>query len=187
MDTDQMQRAMRQEAGWRFATNAASVFVFCLALCLISKTSHAATPSLEELNKAVARTAFFEYLNHKDFKSFEAIHTKDFVKHYNNRAPEDLSQEMEDAQGQFVSSSDLTMTVNWMIAEGDKVAVYITAKGTHDGVFHGIPASGKKYEVCALTVWRFVNGKIAEEWVFVNDLDIYRQLGLFKDQGSSVR
>jgi hypothetical protein len=34
-------------------------------------------------------------------------------------------------------------------------------------------------------VWRFVDGKIAEEWVFSNDLDLYRQLGLFKEPGST--
>ena len=36
-----------------------------------------------------------------------------------------------------------------------------------------------------MTVWRFVDGKIAEEWVFFNDLDLYRQLGLFKEPGSA--
>ena len=67
-----------------------------------------------------------------------------------------------------------------MIAEGDKVAVCFTAKGTHDGAFQGIPATGKRYELSAMTVWRFVDGKIAEEWLFSNDLDLYRPLGLFR-------
>ncbi len=56
------------------------------------------------------------------------------------------------------SSSDLTFTENWMIAEEDKVAVCFTAKGTHDGVFQGVPATGKRYELSAMTVWRFVDG-----------------------------
>ena len=73
--------------------------------------------------------------------------------------------------------------MKWMIAEGDKVAVCFTAKGTHDGVFQGLPPTGKKYEISAMTVWRFVDGKIAEEWVFSNDLDLYRQVGMFKDEG----
>jgi hypothetical protein len=50
-------------------------------------------------NKAVARAAFFDYLNHRDFKRFEEIHTKDFVKHYNNSPAENLSEEMRDAKG----------------------------------------------------------------------------------------
>jgi predicted ester cyclase len=36
-----------------------------------------------------------------------------------------------------------------------------------------------------MTVWRFVDGKIAEEWVFFNELDLYRQLGLSKEPGST--
>lgn len=163
-----------------------TIFVLCLGFCLIFQSSLASAAGVEKRNKAVARTAFLEYLNRKDFKNFKEIHTQDFVKHYNNSAPEDLAQEMEDAKGQFVSSSDLNFTINWMIAEGDKVAVCFTAKGTHDGVFQGIPPTGKKYEVSAMTVWRFIDGKIAEEWVFANDLDLYRQLGLLKDLGSAT-
>jgi len=164
---------------------AAGAVVLCIVLCFLLIPSHAATGKLEDKNKAIARAAFFDYLNHRDFKRFEEIHTKDFVKHYNNSPAENLSEEMGDAKGQFESSSDLTFTENWMIAEGDKVAVCFTAKGTHDGVFQGVPATGKHYELSAMTVWRFVDGKIAEEWVFSNDLDLYRQLGLFKEQGST--
>jgi steroid delta-isomerase-like uncharacterized protein len=167
-------------------TTSKAVFVICLGFCFILLSSRSSATGAQERNKTVARTAFLDYLNRKDFKNFEAIHTQDFVKHYNNSAPEDLAQEMEDAKGQFVSSSDLTFTINWMIAEGDKVAVCFTAKGTHDGVFRGIPPTGRKYEVSAMTVWRFVNGRIAEEWVFSNELDLYRQVGLFQDLGSST-
>jgi steroid delta-isomerase-like uncharacterized protein len=126
-----------------------------------------------------------DYLNHRDFKRFEEIHTKNFVKHYNNRPAENLSEEMRDAKGLYDSSSDLTFTENWMIAEGDKVAVCSTAKGTHDEAFRGVPATGKRYEFSSMTVWRFVDGKIAEEWVFFNELDLYSQLGLFKEPGST--
>jgi steroid delta-isomerase-like uncharacterized protein len=163
----------------------AGAVVLCIVLCFLLIQSHAAAGKLEDQNKAVARAAFFDYLNHRNFKRFEEIHTKDFVKHYNNSPAENLSEEMQDAKGQFDSSSDLTFTENWMIAEGDKVAVCFTAKGTHDGVFQGVPATGKHYELSAMTVWRFVDGRIAEEWVFSNDLDLYRQLGLFKEPGST--
>ena len=164
-----------------------AVSVTCLGFCwFIFTPSHAAGNKIEEQNKALAKAAFLEYLNHKDFNGFEAVHTKDCVKHYNNSPVENLAQEMEDAKGQFVSSSDLTFTITWMIAEGDKVAVCFTAKGTHDGPFQGIPPTGKKYGLSGMTVWRFLGGKIAEEWVFSNDLDLYRQLGLFKELGSAT-
>ncbi len=157
--------------------------VLCIGVCFFVISNLAAGGKLEDQNKAVARAAFFDYLNHRDFRRFEEIHTKEFVKHYNNRPAENLSEEMRDAKGQFDSSSDLMFRENWVIAEGDKVALCFTAKGTHDGAFQGVPATGKHYELSAMTVWRFVDGKIAEEWVFSNDLDLYRQLGLFKEPG----
>ena len=163
----------------------AGVVFLCIGLCFLLMPSRAAGGQLEDQNKAVARAAFFDYLNHRDFKRFEEIHTKDFVKHYNNSPAENLTEEMQDAKGQYDSSSDLTFKENWMIAEGDKVAICFTARGTHDGSFQSIPATGKRYEFSAMTVWRFVDGKIAEEWVFSNDLDLYRQLGLFKEPGST--
>ena len=175
-----------KQSFWRsYRVQEAGAVVLFIGLCVFLVPSHAAGGKLEDRNKAVARAAFFDYLNHRDFKRFEGIHTKDFVKHDNNSPAENLSEEMQDAKGQFDSSSDLTFTENWMIAEGDKVAVCFTAKGTHDGAFQGVPATGKHLEIAAMTVWRFVDGKIAEEWVFSNDLDLYRQLGLFKDPGST--
>jgi steroid delta-isomerase-like uncharacterized protein len=171
---------------WRTShVQGAGAVVLCIGLGFLLIPSHAAGGKLEDRNKAIARAAFFDYLNHRDFKRFEEIHTKDFVKHDNNSPAENLSEEMQDAKGQFDSSSDLTFTENWMIAEGDKVAVCFTAKGTHDGAFQGVPATGKHYELAAMTVWRFVDGKIAEEWLFSNGLDLYRQLGLFTDPGST--
>jgi steroid delta-isomerase-like uncharacterized protein len=167
---------------WRTShVQGAGAVVLCIGLGFLLIPSHAAGGKLEDRNKAIARAAFFDYLNHRDFKRFEEIHTKDFVKHDNNSPAENLSEEMQDAKGQFDSSSDLTFTENWRIAEGDKVAGCFTAKGTHDGAFQGVPATGKHLEIAAMTVWRFVDGKIAEEWLFFNDLDLYRQLGLFKD------
>jgi steroid delta-isomerase-like uncharacterized protein len=185
MDDKQLQGAAKRPLRHRYDIQKIGMVAICLGFCFILSPSQAASANVEEQNKAVARSAFVEYLNHKDFKSFEAIHAKDFVKHYNNSPAENLAEEMEDAKEQFVSSSDLSFTVNWMIAEGDKVAVCFTAKGTHDGVFQGAPPTGKKYDISGMTVWRFADGKIAEEWVFFNDLDLYRQLGLFKDAETS--
>jgi hypothetical protein len=72
--------------------------------------SHAAGGNLGDQNKAVARAALFDYLNHRDFKRFEEIQAKDFVKHCNNSRAENLSEEMRDAKEQYDSSSDLTFT-----------------------------------------------------------------------------
>ena len=48
---------------------------------------------------------------------------------------------------------------------------------THDG-WMGIAPAGKKITMCSLDFWRIENGKIRENWVMVDILDAYRQLGV---------
>jgi predicted ester cyclase len=140
------------ERSWRrYRVQGVAAVVLCIGIGFLLLPSHAAGGKLEDQNKAIARAAFFDSLNHQDFRRFEAIHTTNFVKHYNNSPAETLSEEMRDARAQFDSSSDLTFTESWMIAEGDKVAVCCTVKGTHDGAFHRVPATGKRYEFSAMT------------------------------------
>jgi steroid delta-isomerase-like uncharacterized protein len=154
----------------------------CSAVSTTTPARLSGAPDVASRNAAAARTAF-AVLENRDFERFEALHTRDFVKHYNNRPPENLVEEMGDARGQALASSDLTVAVNWVIAEGDRVAVQFTSRGTHDGPLGRVPPSGKRFEVTGMTVWRFVDGLIAEEWVYLNDLDLYRQIGLADGPG----
>ncbi len=48
---------------------------------------------------------------------------------------------------------------------------------THDG-WMGIAPSGKKITMCSLDFWRIEHGLIRENWVMVDMLDAYRQLGV---------
>lgn len=48
---------------------------------------------------------------------------------------------------------------------------------THDG-WLGIAPAGKKITMRSLDFWRLENGKIRENWVLVDILDAYRQLGV---------
>ena len=76
-----------------------------------------------------------------------------------------------------VSMSDLVMTVDFMIAEGDKVVIQYTGRGTSTGPLDGMPPTGKTCVATGATVYRIVGGKIAEEWTYYNMLDILQQLG----------
>lgn len=48
---------------------------------------------------------------------------------------------------------------------------------THDG-WMGIAPAGKRITMCSLDFWRVENGLIRENWVLVDLLDAYRQLGV---------
>ncbi len=66
-------------------------------------------------------------------------------------------------------------------ADGDYVAVtgwpdmIQTVSG--DG-WMGIAPTGKRISLCSLDFWRIENGLIRENWVLVDLLDVYRQLGV---------
>jgi steroid delta-isomerase-like uncharacterized protein len=129
-------------------------------------------------NKAVARRVFDEILNKQRYELYDQIYTKDFVKHVDLH-DETLAQEIEDGKGMGVMSSDLVMTVDDMIAEGDRVAIRYTGRGTSTGPLGDLPATGKKVAVTGMTIYRLVDGKIAEEWTTYNMLEILRQLGYY--------
>lgn len=73
---------------------------------------------------------------------------------------------------------DLHFTIDRMIAEGDYVAVQYTSTGTFTGKAGDIEPTGKKSTGQQAIIYRFEDGKQAEVWVYRDNLDMYRQLGI---------
>lgn len=79
---------------------------------------------------------------------------------------------------QFVEAlPDVTVVVDDMIAEGEKVAVRWTFRGTHEGPLLGLPPTGRPVQVSGLTFYRIVGGKVVEETGIGNTLGLMQQLG----------
>jgi steroid delta-isomerase-like uncharacterized protein len=72
---------------------------------------------------------------------------------------------------------DLTIEIDELIGEGDKVVWRITAAGTHRGPFQGVPATGKAVKFGAQYTFRFENGKIVERWSTLDRLALLMQIG----------
>ena len=148
------------------------MILFLISLPLSSSFANEST----QKNRILAQRVFDEILNKGKYEIFDEMYAKDFVKHV-DRNERSLTQEIQDAKAMRMASSDLVMTVDQMIADGDRVAILYTGRGTHTGPFNSLPATGKKYSVTGTTVFRFANDKIAEEWTSYNMLDILQQLG----------
>jgi steroid delta-isomerase-like uncharacterized protein len=73
---------------------------------------------------------------------------------------------------------DLHITVEDLIAEGDKVVNRNTVTGTHRGKYMGIPATGRRVTYDEIFIFRFVDGRVAETWGVVDVLPQMRQLGV---------
>ena len=80
---------------------------------------------------------------------------------------------------------DLTCTVEDQVAEGDKVVRRYTIRGTHQGEFFGVPATGKRIEMRGIQIDRFEGGKMMEERAEFDLLGALQQLGAVPEPGQA--
>ena len=76
--------------------------------------------------------------------------------------------------------SDAEFTFVDLFGQGDKLVKHWNFKGTHDGNFAGIPATGKKLNLYGTTLILMENGKMKQEQDFFDNLDFLTQLGLME-------
>jgi len=81
--------------------------------------------------------------------------------------------------GAFLTGfSDINFVVDEIFGVDDRVVKIWTFNGTHTGEFAGIPATGNKITLKGVSVARIVDGKIAEELDYMDDLGFLQQLGV---------
>jgi steroid delta-isomerase-like uncharacterized protein len=71
---------------------------------------------------------------------------------------------------------DLHVTIEDVIAEGDKVVTRNTVTGTHRGEYLGLAPTGRPITYDEIFIFRFAGGRIAETWGVVDVLSQLRQL-----------
>lgn len=77
----------------------------------------------------------------------------------------------------YKAYSDLNFTIEDVVAEGDKVVVRFTLRGTHKGELLGVAPTGKKVSQAGISIFRIAGGKIAEIWAVHDTLGVMIQLG----------
>ena len=73
---------------------------------------------------------------------------------------------------------DLHFTVEQILAEADRVVTHSRMRGTHTGAWLGLAPTGRTVSLPMIVIQRISAGKIAEDWVLVDSLGFYQQLGL---------
>ncbi|XVQ07341.1 ester cyclase [Spirillospora sp. CA-255316] len=73
---------------------------------------------------------------------------------------------------------DLHVSVEDLIAEGDKVVSRNIVTGTHQGEYMGLPPTGKSVTYSEMFVVRFSGSRVAETWAVVDVYSQMRQLGV---------
>ncbi|MEP6903931.1 MAG: ester cyclase [Actinomycetota bacterium] len=73
--------------------------------------------------------------------------------------------------------SDLTVTIEETVEEGDKIAARCTVRATHTGEGLGISPKNQRVEFTGLGIARIKDGKIIEVWNEFDFMKMYQQLG----------
>jgi steroid delta-isomerase-like uncharacterized protein len=134
-------------------------------------------------NKTIVQRAE-ELWNTGNLAIADEIHATDFVNH--DPGDPDV-RDLETYKG-FIAAvrtgfPDFRVTIEDMIAEGDKVASRWTARGTHQGELMGIPPTGRQATWTTMTIYRFAGSKIVEAWWSKDMLGLLVQLGVIPPPG----
>jgi steroid delta-isomerase-like uncharacterized protein len=129
-------------------------------------------------NKALVRRFVDELLNRGDALAADKLLSEDFVLRLPGLPPiegrDAFKQGLQEWREAF---PDWRITIEELIAEGDKVAGRWRCKGTHLGPLMGIPATGKRVTWTANDILRIEAGRIAENTAEEDMLGLMRQLG----------
>lgn len=73
---------------------------------------------------------------------------------------------------------DIKWTVEDLIADGNKVVIRWTWKGTNTGSFRGFPASNKQVTDNAIAIYEFSEDKVISAWIQSDRLGFLQQIGV---------
>ena len=101
---------------------------------------------------------------------------------YVYRSPDQVLQGPEALRDLFTAYRsafpDLHIEIEEVVSAGNKTVISFTLSGTHEGDLMGIAATGRQVKVSGMTLSRFEDGKIVEEWEILDQLTLFQQLGI---------
>lgn len=118
-----------------------------------------------EKMKQFIRNHFEEFVNRRNLEVADVNFAPDFVDHGSDvppgtpPGPQGAKQYVGGALKRF---PDMHVTVEDVIAEGDKVVVRNTWQGTDRN-------SGKKLRFGGIVIWRVAEGKLTERWAYLEN------------------
>jgi steroid delta-isomerase-like uncharacterized protein len=131
-----------------------------------------------EHNKTIVRRFFEEVVSNGNLAVVDELCSRDYRVHATLSGPDAIGlDQMRELVRSFRSSfPDARITIEDMVAEGDRVAARLREQGTHGGEFRGIPPTGRRVSYGSMTFLRLVDGKIAEHWGLLDMPSLLQQL-----------
>jgi len=126
-----------------------------------------------EGNKAIVRGYMEQILNQGNLAVIDNYFNKEGV-YFNSQRIEPIQL----ATFWRRAFPDVNLTLEDQIGEGDKVVTRVILRGTHQGEYYGIAATGKQVTWTGIAIDRIIGGKVVEMWHEADELGILQQLGV---------
>jgi steroid delta-isomerase-like uncharacterized protein len=142
---------------------------------------------VSEQNIATVRRWFEEVWNKGRESAIDEMFPADGVAHglgdseLDVRGPNDFKPLVANIRGAL---PDLHISIEDIVAAGDRVAVRITLQGTHTGNGLGVAPTGRKVSIQGIVIVRLVDGCIREGWNSYDQLGLLRQVGALPAAGN---
>lgn len=132
----------------------------------------------EENNKAII-VAFTEAFNDRNYTAIDQYVAENITEH---RPGVQSGRNSTIAFLQSLASAfpDSQTWIDHIVAEGDRVVVFTTTNGTHQGEFifaPGVPPSGMEISFKTADMYRISNGQLVEHWDVIEILDMLAAIG----------
>jgi steroid delta-isomerase-like uncharacterized protein len=132
-------------------------------------------------NKRVVSSLIEEVWNQGDLSILSDFWSEDCINHAmpgaDNRGLAALSAYHESLAATLQEAFiDFRTEILQQIAEDDRVVTHMKSSGKHQGVFLGIPATGRDITMLAMRIDRLHKGKIIEHWSIADMADLMQQL-----------
>ena len=138
-----------------------------------------AQAEVEEQNKELIRN-YLREMDKQNFEIFNEFYAPDAKIYYPSNSSEPMSTEQAVplAKSFYAAFPDYSHSIEELIAVGDKVIVRLIDRGTHEGEFNGIPATGNKVEFSVILIGKIKDGKLVEGWQEADIMGLMQQLGM---------
>jgi len=129
-------------------------------------------------NAATVLYVVQKFWNEQDVAALDSTHSPDSIAHNPVMPSHPLPYIMykHACLLHLAAFPDFRVTTENIVAEGDKVAVRWTVTGTHEGTLMGVPPTGRPVKFSGMTIYRFADGKIVENWWAYDALGMMQQI-----------
>jgi steroid delta-isomerase-like uncharacterized protein len=165
----------------QFGSNLSAALLISMAALSETNVNHLSIqPKMETIvspdsNKAIIRRLYEEILNTGKLELLDQVVADDYTGPRGIKGPLGFASAVKPV---ILAFPDIKWSIEDIIAEGDKVVVMWSWKGTNKNSFDGFPPTNKEVTHHSINIFQLSGGKIVNAWMQADRLGFYQQIGV---------